>query len=132
MEVVFAVLADAANVSQEGKLNIMGNFAEINARTFPYRHPAMQLVIRMEASPVEVGRDKKMEVEIIDEDAHNRIGGFSADFKVPPPKKSGERVHMQVIMGLVDTVFPKKGKYAIVVLLNGNEEATVLLSVGGG
>lgn len=131
MDVVFAVLADAANVSQEGKLNILGNFANITANTFPARHPAMQLVIRMEASPAEVGQDKKMEVVIMDEDA-NKIGGFGADFKVPPPKRSGERVQMLIVMGLLDTVFPKKGKYAIVVLVNGNEEATVPLSVGGG
>lgn len=131
MNVVFAVLADAANVSQEGKLNILGNFANINAKTFPVRHPQMQMVIRMEASPVEVGQNKKMEVVIVDEDG-KKISGFGADLKIPPPKKSGERVHMLVIMGLRDTVFPKKGKYAIGVLINGNEEATVPLTVGGG
>ena len=130
MKVVFALVADAANVSQEGKLNILGSFANIYASTFPARHPEMQLVIRMEASPAEVDKKKQIEVTIVDEDG-SKISGFAGDFVVPKAAQPGEYAHMQLVMRLVDTVFPKKGKYAIYVLIDGNTEATVPLSVGG-
>jgi len=50
MEVVLAVLADYANVSQEGKLNIMGIFDIISSEKFPTFHPEMKLVVQFEAS----------------------------------------------------------------------------------
>ena len=127
MKVPLALLADAANVS-EGKLNILGSFSVINARKFPTRHPEMKLVIRVEASPAEVGMEKKIEVAMLDEDG-KRLMGVSADFTVPEPQNPGETVQIQTILGLRDTVFPKAGRYAIHVLINGNEEATVPLTL---
>ena len=131
MEIILAVLADSANVSREGKLNILGNFADITASEFPARHPEMQLVLRMEASPAEIGMHKKLEMQLLDEDG-GKISGFSADFEVPEPAKSGEPVNIQLITRIVDTVFPKAGKYAIYVLIDGKTEARVPLTVGEG
>src|SRR5215217_3944288 len=48
MEVKLAVLADYANVSQDGKLNIMGIFQEINAPSLPFPLPQMFLVVPFE------------------------------------------------------------------------------------
>jgi len=129
VEVIFAVLADSANVSREGKLNILGNFAEIYVSQFPARHPEMQLVLRMGASPAEIGMHKKLEMQLLDEDG-GKISGFSADFEVPEPAKPGESVDIQLITRILDTVFPKAGRYAIYVLIDGKTEATVPLTVG--
>jgi hypothetical protein len=130
MDVIFAILCDAANISQEGKLNILGSFANISATTFPIRHPEMHLVIRMEASPAEVGMQKKIEVTIMDEDG-NKVSGFGADLVVPPQKKPGEPAQMVAMLRMVDTVFPKKGRYAVYVLIDGKTETHIPLSVGG-
>lgn len=130
MDVIFAVLADAANISQEGKLNILGSFANINAATFPARHPEMQLVLRMEASPAEFGMQKKLEVKVMDEDGQ-KVSGFSGDITVPPAKDPGDRSRMQLIVRLLDTVFPRKGRYVFSVLIDGRTESEIPLSVGG-
>ena len=50
MDVTLALLADAANVSQDGKLNILGIFNGLGAAAFPATHPSMHLVLRFEAS----------------------------------------------------------------------------------
>ena len=39
MEVKVALLADGANVSREGKLNLLGIFDTLFARSFPTTHP---------------------------------------------------------------------------------------------
>jgi len=129
MDIVFAVLADAANVSQEGKLNILGTFGHINASTFPARHPEMQLVVRMEASPAEAGTQKKLEVKVLDEDGQ-QIGSYQGDFIVPPAAKAGERAQMQMVMRLVDTVFPEQGRYQFAILIDDRTEYEVPLNVG--
>jgi len=130
VEVTLAVVADSANVSVEGKLNILGNFSELMAKSFPARHPEMQLVLRMEASPAEVGMHKRLEMQLLDEDG-GKISGFNADFDVPQPPKPGRPVSIQMITRMVDVVFPKAGSYVIHILIGGEEKATVPLAVEG-
>ena len=130
MEIVLALLADAANRSEEGKLNVLGAFNNIRASKFPARHPQMQLVLGMDASPAEVGMKKKLEVQMLNEDGE-KVGGMEGEITIPPPAKSGERVHMQLTLQLIDTVFPKEGRYQVVVLVDGNTGAEIPLSVGG-
>lgn len=45
MDVNLALLADYANVSQDGKLNIMGIFQEVNPPVLPFALPQMYLVM---------------------------------------------------------------------------------------
>ena len=56
MQVAFAVFADAANLSQEGKLNIMGVFDALQVSTVPAMHPRAHLVVHMKGTPADVGR----------------------------------------------------------------------------
>jgi len=130
MRVVLALLADAANRSEEGKLNVLGVFTNIRATEFPARHPQMQMVLELEASAAEVGREKKLEVDVMDEDGE-KIAEFDANLTVPPPKVAGQRVHMQLSLKIVDMVFPKSGTYQFSVLIDGNEDRVYTLTVGG-
>lgn len=129
MEVTLALLADAANVSQEGKLNILGSFANINAVDFPARHPEMQLVLRFEASPAEADSKKNLEVKIMDEDGQ-QVAGFGGEIPLPSAQ-SGKRIRIQTVMRIVDAVFPKRGDYTVTVLIDGDTKAEVPFSVGG-
>ena len=128
MNVIFAVLSDAANVSQEGKLNILGNFANISASKFPALHPQMYVVLRLEASPAEVGMQKKVEVAIMDADG-GKIAAVSAEFEVPKPKAEGDMVQMQTIISFQGIVFPKPGRYGVYVLIDGNTQVTIPLTL---
>ena len=55
MNVRLAVLADYANVTGDGKLNILGIFDRINLLQIPAVHPQMHLVLRIEAHPSGIG-----------------------------------------------------------------------------
>ena len=127
MDVTLALLADAANVSQEGKLNILGAFANINAVKFPARHPEMQLVLRFEASPAEAETKKHLEVKVIDEDGQ-AVSGFGGEFIVAPAT-SGQRIRMQTVMRITDAIFPKPGDYTFAVMVDGKTEYEVPLSL---
>ncbi len=49
MHVQFALFADAANVSQEGKLNILGVFDALHVGQLPAIHPRATFVVRIKA-----------------------------------------------------------------------------------
>jgi hypothetical protein len=97
MEVDLAVIADAANVSQEGKLNILGIFDTIWAREFPFRHAAMVFVLRVRADFTEEGTHQ-LEVRLLDADGEQL---FKAEGPIQVPSSApGRPVKPHVIMGL--------------------------------
>jgi len=71
VEVPLLLVADYANVTDNGKLNVMGIFQRLHAREFPARHPVMQLVIKLVAGPGEYGESRRLTVRLLDADARN-------------------------------------------------------------
>ncbi len=55
MHVTFALFADAANLSQEGKLNILGVFDALQVGTLPALHPRATLVVHLKGVPSDAG-----------------------------------------------------------------------------
>ena len=56
MQVAFALFADAANLSQEGKLNVLGVFDALQVASLPAMHPRAHLVVHLKGTPGDVGR----------------------------------------------------------------------------
>ena len=55
MHVSFALFADAANLSQEGKLNILGVFDALQVASLPAIHPRAHLVVHLKGTGTDVG-----------------------------------------------------------------------------
>lgn len=127
MDVTLALLADAANVTQDGKLNVLGTFDSINASTFPCTHPMMHLVMRFESHRVEIGQTKQIEIRLVDSDG-GQLGSISGSLQVPdaPP---GNRVSVGNILPLANTQFPAPGAYSFVIMINGEVKAEIRLTV---
>lgn len=108
-----AVLADEANVSQEGKLNLMGIFDRIAAAEFPVVHPKMVFAFRVEAEFGDAGRAFPVRVSMEDEDG---TALFQAEGEMmAPPVPPGEFTTANQIFALVGVQFPRPGTYRFVV-----------------
>ncbi len=55
MHVSFAIFADAANLSQEGKLNVLGVFDALQVASLPTMHPRATLVVHFKGAPSDAG-----------------------------------------------------------------------------
>ena len=55
MHISFALFADAANLSQEGKLNVLGVFDALQVGAVPAVHPRATLVVRLKADQEDAG-----------------------------------------------------------------------------
>ncbi len=126
MEIAFALLADAANVSREGKLNVLGAFDRIHGVTFPLKWPRMVLVTRFEASAAEFGSEKSLEIVTLDADG-KRLGSASGKMKIGTDQ-SGRSVKINHVLPMAMT-FPTPGAYSIEILVNGEPKAAVPLEV---
>lgn len=127
MEVRLALLADSANISREGKLNLLGIFDTLNIRSFPAVHPNMHLVLRFEATNAEAGRTKEVEVVFMGPD-EDKLGSLSGKFVIPKGE-AGYPIQISHILSIPPLKFEKTGDYAFVVLVNGDEEDRVSLRV---
>lgn len=127
MEVPYAFLADSANYSQEGKINVLGIFNRLSAPKFPTTHPSMSFVMRLEASPAEAGQTKKVEIHIMDEDG-KRLGTLSADLEIPQ-EESGRRTIIDSILAIKMFKFPHPGVYSFTVLVGGEPKKEVTLEI---
>ncbi len=126
MDVAFALLADAANISREGKLNILGAFDRIYGTKFPLQWPRMVLVTRFEASAAEYGSEKSLEIVTLDADG-NRLGSASGKMKIGTGQ-SGRQIKINHVLPMGMT-FPAPGQYSIEILVNGEPKAAVPLEV---
>ncbi len=126
MDVAFALLADAANVSREGKLNILGSFDRIYGAKFPLTWPRMVLVTRFMASAAEYGTEKTIEIVTLDADG-KKLGTASGKMKLPTGQP-GRQLKINHVLPMTLT-FPAAGQYSIEILVNGEPKATVPLEV---
>jgi len=126
VDVAFALLADAANISREGKLNILGAFDRIYASKFPLTWPRMVLVTRFEASAAEYGSEKSLEIVTLDADG-KRLGSASGKMKIGTGQ-SGRQIKINHVLPMGMT-FPAPGQYSIEILVNGEPKAAVPLEV---
>ncbi len=122
-----ALLADYANVTKEGKLNVMGLFSIINAPVLPWVHPQMQLVVELEASAAEWDMQKDIEIKLLDADAKQVIA-VQASVKVPRGEP-GKRARINSIMTFGNVKFDKEGDYEFAILIGGETKKDIPLTV---
>ncbi len=126
MRLKLATLCDYASVSESGKLNILGIFSSIWARTAPITHTQMHLVVQFEFDFLDRGK-KEMQVALVNEDGKEimKIGG---QLDVPPT--SGiESANVNQIFVFNNTTFPQFGEYEFRVLLDDETQAVVPVRV---
>src|SRR5687768_18609054 len=99
VEVPLALLADAANTTENGKLNVLGVFSQLLPAELPYVHPVMTLVIKFEADTVERGSQKDIEIRLVDADGKPIIS-MKSPMVVPNETVPGRPIEIQTLIGL--------------------------------
>jgi len=127
MQLTLFLAADYANITREGKLNVMGIFNDIYAQTFPARHSSMHLVAKLGAELGEYGQARDFTVKLLDADA-NPIFDLSGQFQVPPGGQ-GRKPEVNLILELKDLIFPKEGMYQFVLLVDKDHKGELSLYV---
>jgi hypothetical protein len=116
MKLLLLLAADYANITGDGKLNVMGIFRDINAYSFPTRHSSMHLVVKLGAELGEYGDTRTLTVKLRDPDGVDimTITGPA----VIPNSEGGRIPEINAILELKDIIFPKPGPYQFVVLID--------------
>lgn len=73
MKPLLFLAADYANITGDGKLNVMGIFNDIFSFNFPARHSSMHLVGKLGAELGEYGQTRNFTIKLLDEDGNHDV-----------------------------------------------------------
>jgi len=130
MDLDFALLADAADVSM-GKLYVMGGaFDTIHVQQLPATHPVLAVVVRLLLGPTDVDRQHKMEVLLLNADGKH-VASANGELTVPKAPNSPAGWKQAVILPLrfMNVPFKEAGHYSIEILINGELAKAIPLRV---
>lgn len=128
MHVSFALFADAANLSQEGKLNILGIFDALHVTQFPALHPRATFVLRMKASTRDAGTHPMLLRWINPRGVDLWHSEAQLDIGAPAPGQ--QEIDMPIIVQL-DLPLDMLGEFTMRVSVDGREAAVSVLHVRG-
>jgi len=119
MDLDFALLADAADVSS-GKLYVMGGaFDTIQVPAFPAMHPVLAVVLRLLLSPIDLDRKHTLQILLLDADAKH-IASAQGELTVPKAPGSPQGWKQAVLLPLrfFNVPFRESGHYNVEILIN--------------
>jgi hypothetical protein len=126
MHISFALFADAANLSQEGKLNVLGVFDAVQVATLPAVHPRATLVVRLKGVRSDVG-SHVLALSWVNPRG-DELWGSAGEVAVGTPPPGVHDMDLPVIITL-DLPLDASGAYAMRVSLDGTLTAEVPLQV---
>lgn len=129
MEATLAVAADNANVSTDGKLNIIGVFQEFTPVGFTALVPQLTLVISWSAEPVEFNSQKEVRISFMGPDPDEKVDVPSIQLTIPEAPRPGEPAITHQILTLQGLPLYRSGPHAFYVQVGGETKARIPLYV---
>ena len=129
MHVSFALFADAANISQEGKLNVLGVFDAVHVGQLPALHPRATFVMRIKAVPEDAGVHP-LQLRWVNPRGQE-MWNSEAQLEIGAPPPGATEVDMPVIVQL-DLPLDIAGDYRMQVHVGARQATVSVLHVRGG
>jgi hypothetical protein len=113
---VTMLLADFANITADGKINVLGIFDKIQANQFPVRLPSMVLVARISLDIGERPIKRDLAIRLVEQDG-TQLLEITGEV-VFPDMPHGELPQFNIITGIQGVIFPMPGPHAFHLYLN--------------
>ena len=126
MHISFAVFADGANLSQEGKLNVLGVFDALAVGGFPSVHPRTHFVVRLKGSAEDTGAHR-LGFSWVNPDEES-LWSSDGELNVAPGPNPAFEMDLPII-AVIDLPLNMPGLYSMQVSLDGNLVSEVRLHV---
>lgn len=119
----YAILADFANVTNDGKVNIFGVMDRIFSQQFPAVHRAMFLVMSLESEHEDDEQKRAIDVQLIDPDAQI-ISRIQGQIEFGAGKQILNQIHV-----FQDVMFKSAGAYQFNIFFDEALKKTVDLEL---
>jgi len=126
MKTEIFTLCDAAT-EQQGKLNLLGSFDQLNAKQAPISHPGCTLALKLRFTKIEEGKHN-VKITFGDEDGNLVMPPIEFPLTiVVAPGESTATSHL--VLNMQQLKLPSFGEYTIDLAVDGRAEAALPLYV---
>ena len=126
MRIAFALFADAANLSQEGKLNVLGVFDAVQVGQLPTIHPRAHLVARITGSRSDIGAHTM--TLTWRSPGGDTLWSSNGELGIEQPPHGIEEMDLPFIAAL-DLPLDRAGTFTLSIEIDGSQMAGVPLQV---
>ena len=129
MHISFALFADAANLSQEGKLNILGVFDAVQVASFPTVHPRANLVLRVKGARTDAG-SHSVTLRWLNP-VGDELWSSTGELNIGTPPSGVQDMDVPLI-ATVDLPLDRPGTYTLAISVDNNPVSDLLLQARAG
>ena len=130
MDVDLALTADAATIDNSGKLNILGIFDRISVQKFPAQHGRIALVLRFIGGAADSG-GHQLGIRLLGPSGKEMLS-LNGELQVAPGRRSiASGLRIPHVLNLDGLVLPGPGQYTFEVIVDGQYQASLALTVDG-
>lgn len=123
MKLLYTLLCDAAFLSIDRKVNIIGVFETINAQKFPVTHPKFVIVGSIAPSK----KNFKMSLNIVEKSTGESVIRDVHEREVSLPEEKNQNFNF--IVEVINTNFPKAGEYNVEIKIDSKVIGAITLRV---
>lgn len=123
MKLLYTLLCDAAFLSIDRKVNIIGVFETINAQKFPVTHPKFVIVGSIAPSK----KNFKMSLNIVEKSSGESVIRDVHEREVSLPEEKNQNFNF--IVEVINTNFPKAGEYNVEIKIDSKVIGAIPLRV---
>ncbi len=127
-DIEFAFLADSAQARPGEKFHVLGGgVSRLAARSFPFRHPHLALVIALMVTAPEAQAEHEVRFVLLDPDGRELAGAGGVLRTSPPPDARDSLLTFAV--DLWNVGFERAGDHSFRILVDGSERKRLPLIV---
>jgi Family of unknown function (DUF6941) len=127
MDITLTVLADGANISREGKLNILGIFNTVHVQSFPGGLAQCFLVVRLAPDVEEKGTRQRIVFRLTDPDG-KWVNELTVEMQVPAEGPPGSPETDLIIPAAPLVRFEREGPHELKIFINDEERRAIKLA----
>lgn len=127
MEVDLCTVADYAQAGEGGKLNIIGVFDRINAKSFPVRHKSMVLILRLRLTSHDSEETHDLQI-YCEAPTGEKLFQLKGEAKVGTIDPGQWKVQNHIV-NVENLTFQESGDYTFRVLIDGEHKIEKPISV---
>lgn len=128
MDIVLSLLADAANITNNGKLNLLGVFQSVCAKEVPVPLPLFYIVINLRADSHDKGTHHTYALQLKDADLRSVYETDDQPFSIPADTLM-PFAEVGMIIAVHALIFPVFGHYQFHILIDGVQRREIDLLV---
>ncbi len=117
-KVQYMLLADSVQQIDQGKLNILGTFDQINAAKLPMRHPVIFLVALLVAETEDELGEHQFVVRVMRPNG-KQVAETGTKMRVVPAAGSFKLATVRIIIGLGGLPLREHGRHEVELLVDG-------------